>query len=987
MPARDHVLLTDAERTALFGIPGEADELARRYTLEAADLDLINQRRLDRNRLGMALQVALLRHPGMPLAQVLQIEGGAPAPLVAFLARQLGLSPTALADYATRIQTMTDHARLVADASGVRPPTRGDVAAMIAAAEQAAAGTDAGLPIATGIVDALRAASILLPMPSTIERAGIAGRSRARKSAAHMMVAGLNAEQIARVDALFDAEDGTRLGWLKAVPTATRAESVRDIVERLRVVRELGIPHDTGARVHPARRHQFVREGRLSPAYLIARYTLPRRRAILVALLTDLEARLIDAALDMADKLIGGMFRRAKNTQGSRYAASSRDVARLMRLFRTTIDALSEADEQGADPIQALEDAVGWHVLFKARTAVAAIADMVDEDPLVVASDRYASLRKFAPLLIEVLEFKSGRGSASGVKAIELLRELNRSGKRDVPPGAPMPFRKEWRKLLVGVDGKINRRLYETATLAHVRNKLRSGDIWVERSSAYRQFDSYLLPAAASAPVIADLGLPPSADAWIEERAATLDDRLKRFARDVTRSKLEGVKLVDGRLQITPVRTQASPRAEELADTIGALMPRIRITELLHGVAKETGFLAGFTNLRTGRQCDNSNALLAAILADATNLGLARMAAASQGVTRDQLVWTKDAYVREDSYKRALAILIDAQHRLPIASVWGDGTTSSSDGQFFRGGKRLGVGDINAKYGVDPGFSLYTHVSNQHGPYNVTVLSASMHEAPYVLDGLLHHGTSLNIAEHYTDTGGATDHVFALCALLGFRFCPRLRDFPDRRLASIAALANHPSIASLLGKRIRVDVIREHWDEVLRLVASLKAGHVAPSTMLRKLAAYERQNQIDIALQEIGKIERTLFMLDWLENPELRRRCQAGLNKSEQRHVLTQAICTFRQGRMVDRTHEALQYRASGLNLVIAAIVYWNSTYIADAVRYLRASGQTVDPELLPHSSPVGWEHIAFSGDFLWDRAAERTRRKPLNIARDGRAA
>ena len=223
--------------------------------------------------------------------------------------------------------------------------------------------------------------------------------------------------------------------------------------------------------------------------------------------------------------------------------------------------------------------------------------------------------------------------------------------------------------------------------------------------------------------------------------------------------------------------------------------------------------------------------------------------------------------------------------------------------------------------------------------------------------------------------------------MLGFRFCPRLRDFPDRRLAPLAASASYPTIGPLLGKRIKVDTIREHWDDVLRLLASLKAGNVAPSTMLRKLAAYERQNQIDVALQEIGKIERTFFMLDWLESPELRRRCQAGLNKSEQRHVLTQAICTFRQGRMIDRTHEALQYRASGLNLVIAAIVYWNSTYIADAVRHLRASGQIVDPALLPHSSPVGWEHIAFSGDFLWDRAAERTRRKPLNIARDGQAA
>lgn len=252
-------------------------------------------------------------------------------------------------------------------------------------------------------------------------------------------------------------------------------------------------------------------------------------------------------------------------------------------------------------------------------------------------------------------------------------------------------------------------------------------------------------------------------------------------------------------------------------------------------------------------------------VADGTNLGLARMAAASQGVTRDQLVWMKDAYVREDGYHRALAILIDAHARLPIASTWGTGTTSRSDGQFFRGGKRMAVGDINARYGVDPGFSFYPHVSDQHAPYHVTVISAATHEAPYVLDGLLHHGSSLRIGEHYTDTGGATDHVFALCAMLGFRFCPRLRDFPDRRLATLGHVASYPAIGSLIGKRVKTDTIREHWGEVLRLVASLKAGHVAPSAMLRRLAAYERQNQVDFALQEIGRIERTFFMLDWLE--------------------------------------------------------------------------------------------------------------------------
>ena len=217
--------------------------------------------------------------------------------------------------------------------------------------------------------------------------------------------------------------------------------------------------------------------------------------------------------------------------------------------------------------------------------------------------------------------------------------------------------------IAIGPDGKINRRLYETAILAHLRNKLRSGDVWVERSSAYRRFDSYLLPETAAAPIASALGLPATADEWLDQRGRELDWRLKRFSQRLNRNQLEGVSFIDGRLQVTPVRAVAPAEAETLADRLDAMMPRIRVTELLHEVARETGFMAAFTNLRTGEKCPNENALLAAILADAINLGLSRMAAASQGVTRDQLVWTQDAYIRDDTYSAALATIINC--RLP----------------------------------------------------------------------------------------------------------------------------------------------------------------------------------------------------------------------------------------------------------------------------------------------------------------------------------
>jgi hypothetical protein len=210
---------------------------------------------------------------------------------------------------------------------------------------------------------------------------------------------------------------------------------------------------------------------------------------------------------------------------------------------------------------------------------------------------------------------------------------------------------------------------------------------------------------------------------------------------------------------LAPVKASAPPEARAFADGIEAMMPAVRITEVLHDVSRATGFAQAFTNLRTGERCEDENALLAVVLADATNLGLDRMAAASHGVTRDKLIWTADAYIRPETYRAALARIIDAHHALPVAATWGDGTTSASDRQFFRSGRRGDTaGEVNARYGPDPGLGFYTHVSDQHDPYSVRVMSATSHEAPYVLDGLMHHGTALRIGTHYVDTGGSSGY-------------------------------------------------------------------------------------------------------------------------------------------------------------------------------------------------------------------------------------
>ena len=171
---------------------------------------------------------------------------------------------------------------------------------------------------------------------------------------------------------------------------------------------------------------------------------------------------------------------------------------------------------------------------------------------------------------------------------------------------------------------------------------------------------------------------------------------------------------------------------------------------------------------------------------------------------------------------------------------------------------------------------------------------------------------------------------------------------------------------SCLGNAINKPLITRHWDEILRLATSIKQGTVSASLMLKKLGGYPRQNGLAMALKEVGRIERTLFVLKYLQDVQLRRRIHAGLNKGEARNALARAVFFNRMGEIRDRNFESQNYRASGLNLVTAAIILWNTVYIDRIVKSMKASGRTVNKDLLRNLSPISWDHINLTGDYIW---------------------
>jgi TnpA family transposase len=408
---------------------------------------------------------------------------------------------------------------------------------------------------------------------------------------------------------------------------------------------------------------------------------------------------------------------------------------------------------------------------------------------------------------------------------------------------------------------------------------------------------------------------------------------------------------------------------------------------LLIEVDQLTRFSEEFTHAGGAqpRNPDLTRNLYASLIAYACNLGYAGMADAS-GISEDALAWTSQWYLRQETLRAANTRLVNAHHAHPLAALWGGGTLSSSDGQRFPQRGHSLTARALSRYFLDEGTTTYTHVSDQHSTYGTKVIPTTWREAVAVLDEIFGNPTDLPLTEHTVDTAGQTLATFAIFHLAGLQFCPRIRDIGRLQLYRLGTAsdwrARYPHAGRLLGQPIQTQLIADHWDDLLRLVASMKFGHTTASLLIAKLHASSRQSTLAKALHEYGRLIRTLYVCRYVADDALRRRVRRQLNKGESLHALRRDLFFAHQGHVRRRHLDDQIDQALCLTLVTNACVLWTTTYLGDTIDALRADGIEVSDETAAHLTPAQHDHINFYGTYSFDIDAELRRdgHRPLRI-------
>lgn len=764
---------------------------------------------------------------------------------------------------------------------------------------------------------------------------------------------------------------------LKQLPKRPTRDHLNDLIVHLIWLDSLGEVKAFLNNITVAKIQHFAAEARVLDASEVKEISQPKRITLLLSLIYAAQVQTRDNLVSMFLKRMRTIHNSAKEELEKLRQKNQETIEKLVGLFTNVLQVFVEPPP---DPeviqlcYQVFEPVGGVQQLLNECEGVNAYKG---NNYLPLIWRFYKSHRSAFFRLLNALKFESTSQEQTIIEAVKFL-QLNAHRRTEFfPDTLDLSFASpQWLKLLKvqqGEKNKIVRRHLEVCVFSYLEAELRSADICVIGSEDYADYRGQLASWSECQPLVAkyceNLGFPDTASGFVAQLKSWLIDTASRVDAGYPDNRQIVINASGEPVLKKPSRIELSPSAQVLSQAVEERFPERNLVDILRNVDYWTNFTRHFGPM-SGSDPKLERATERYLLTTFTygcNLGATQAARHMRGVvTAKELSFVNRRHVSGDKLQKALTDIINRYNVLNVPKIWGDGTTAAADGTKYELYEENLLSEYHIRYGGYGGIA-YHHVADSYVALFSHFIPCGTWEAVYIIEGLLKNFSDIQPDTIHGDTQGQSKPVFALSYLLGIKLMPRIRNWKDLNFYRPEKKTVYQHIDSLFKDNIDWGIIETHWQDLLQVVLSIQTGKISSALLLRKLGNYSRKNRLYQAFQELGRVVRTVFLLLYISDIQMRSLITAATNKVESYHGFSKWFGFGGFGIIAHNDPIEQEKMIKYNDLIANAVIFHNVVDLTDILRDLKRDGYLIAREDVAALSPYMTSHIKRFGDYLID--------------------
>jgi TnpA family transposase len=594
--------------------------------------------------------------------------------------------------------------------------------------------------------------------------------------------------------------------------------------------------------------------------------------------------------------------------------------------------------------------------------------------------------------LLDLLEIGSATQDTALLKALAAVKQHRHSRKETLPDeetGLGFCSRRWQAFIKTEKDGEtvLNRRALEVCVFVHLAEALGRLDTYVEGAEEYADYRRQLLSQEECQKRLPEYCAAAGLAADGPGLVASLKQQLTDLSREVDAGFPENAELTlgkDGKPHLKQLKKLPVPEGFAAFErAVQERMPERHLLDILRNVEHWTNFTRHFGPPSGSdpklREADRQYILT--VFGYSSNLGASQTASHLAGaISRHTLRRLNFQHFTGAKLDAAKCDVITQFLRFDAASFWGDGKALIADGTHMRLRENNLLGARHSRHGGGYGAIGYHHISNLYIALFCNFIACGVWEGVYILDAFFQDLAGLQPDTLHADTHGQSEAVFALAYLLGIKLLPRMRTWDDVIFYRPDAQTTYKHINALFTETVDWQLIETHYPDMLQIALSIQAGLALPSMLLKRLGVNNKKHKLYQAFRELGRVARTLFLLRYISEADLRRTIRAETTKIESYNDFLDWISfggpVIKSGDPVEQA-KRLKY----MNLTANSIMLQNVADLTDVLNAMIAEGYGVTADFISRLSPYMRQKLLRFGQYaLSDDVPEPLCPVPIRI-------